>query len=439
MSLPPGTFHPPFVGSSIPLTYQPLEYLNKMVPRYGPVFKTRYFFKKSVVLVGAEAHKLALVGDPGNFLNKEGYDFVAPFFGGTLIMTDGAEHDNHRRLMTPAFHGRNMGSYLDIINRIIDQGFTRWSTRGQVAFRDEAAKMTFALASAILVGVEEGRDLAFLEKQWHDFALGPNGIITLNLPTTVYGRGLRAKARINAMLQRLVNERRTNPSAPSSVLSMLIAARDEDGQVLSDAQILDQMRLMLFAGFDTTTGTLSWVMVELLQHPEVLARLLEEIHADDHDRAVSVEDLSLKHRPYLEAVINETLRLHPQVPVFMRGVKEGFHFGGYDIPAGWAAILPAVYTHRMPEYFTDPERFDPDRFLPPREEHKATPYAWIGFGGGPHQCLGEGVARIEMKAILTRLLWHYDLKLLPGQDFTPLYLPLSRPKSDVQVTYFNRN
>ncbi|HKD74377.1 MAG TPA: cytochrome P450, partial [Ktedonobacterales bacterium] len=119
-------------------------------------------------------------------------------------------------------------------------------------------------------------------------------------------------------------------------------------------------------------------------------------------------------------------------------VVKAFTIDGYEIPAGWSVMIVPAFTQRLPNYFADPETFDPYRFLPPRNEDQAHPYAWVGFGGGPHQCLGEGVAKLEIKAFLTLLLRRYDLQLVPDQDVRPRYLPLSRPNSDVFFTYAER-
>jgi retinoid hydroxylase len=212
-----------------------------------------------------------------------------------------------------------------------------------------------------------------------------------------------------------------------------VASQDEPGQQLTDDQLIAQTKLLIFAGYDTTAGTLAWMLAELLRHPELMERVRAEVRADERDAPITFEDL--KQKPMLDAIIKETLRLHPQSAFVLRSAKEAFEFNGISIPAHMQVMMAPVFTHRMPDYFAEPERFDPDRFLAPREEDSKTPYAWIGFGGGPRICLGEGIARIEIKAMFTRLMRRFDLKLQPDQDLTPLYIPLSRPKSDVLIGY----
>lgn len=432
MTLPPGSLTLPVLGATLDIAFKPLEYFRSQVARYGPVFRTNYLSSHSIVLTGAEAQKLVLLNKEGVFLNKEGYAIAEQYIGGTLIMSDGDAHDIPRRIMTPAFHGKAMLGYLERINGIINHRFARWGDAGAFAFHTEANSMAFELAAGIMLGVDRETDLKRLSALWHRFSDGINGIVQVNVPLTAYGRGLAAKRKMNRLLARLLADQRKEPNA--SVASLLLhAEEDEDGQ-LTDEQIVAQLRLLMLAGYDTTTGTLAWTMVELLRNPSALERLRDEVAAGG-EAPLTVEDLSARQRPYLEAVLNETIRLHPQVPVFTRGLARTIVYSGYELPSGWLVHLPSVYTHRMADYFTEPDRFDPERFLPPREEHKVTPYAFVGFGSGAHQCLGEGIARIEMKAILIRILRRYEFRLVPNQDFTPLYLPRSRPKAKVVVSY----
>ena len=277
--------------------------------------------------------------------------------------------------------------------------------------------------------------------------LNPLRIDVVGLP---WRRSLAARRWLDRYLLDLIAQRRAaasstaTPAAPTDMLDLLLQAQRarQNGTAgvggsaapLSDRQIVDHIILLLFAGYETTAGAVSWLLIELLrQPPHILARVREEIHAEDHDAPVTLE--GIKNTPYLDAVIKESLRLHPAQHVSIRGVSAPWSYAGRVVPAGWSVMIAPMYTHRMPEYFADPERFDPERFLPPREEDRTHPYALVEFGGGAHACLGSGIAKLVMKAMVTKVLRRYELTLMPGQDFTPVFIPAGRPRGGARVRY----
>jgi cytochrome P450 len=430
-SLPPGSFGAPYLGQTPQLIADPLTFCRENVAKFGPVFKYRFVGQKMVALIGADAQRRVLVTEYANFPAKEGYIVAYDIMGDGLLWVDGAEHDSQRKLMTPAFHGRNMDDYLGRINRIVDGQFAEWQAKGSRDFYLDAQQIAWKLSMSILLGIEEPTEIARMTRLWFLLTQGGYAIFRVRLPWSKYGKAYWARNQIEGILQGIIDERRRDPKG--DVLSMLVHA-GEDGNRFTDAQLHAHLRLMIYAGFDTTASTLSWIIVEMLRRPDLLARLLAEVQSNGDPNAPVTMD-EIRKTPFMEAVIKETLRLHPQTPFAMRGVKEPFEIGGYTVTPDFHVALMPCLTHRMPEYFADPDMFDPDRFLAPREEDKAHPYAWIGFGGGPRACLGEGVARLEMKAVLARLLRRFTLQLATDQDLSPLYVPLSRPKSDVRITY----
>jgi retinoid hydroxylase len=435
-TLPPGRFGLPAVGESLAFFTDPYHFVKRRYERYGPVFKTHLFGKKTAMLLGDTAQQLVLVSGQEYFANAAGYAVMKPFYGDALLLTDGSVHTQQRKLMVPAFHGRAMGPYLDIINRVADDHLRDWGTSGQRRLYPEMRTLAFTLASAILTGIEVGSERDHLLRLWRDFSQGNYGLVPLDIPLTKYGRALRARRELDTLLRQVIARQAQVETAAPTVLQLLLQARDDADQPMSEDRLLDQLRLLLFAGHDTTSGTLTWLIVELLRHPELLEEIRVEVHADERDAPLTLEDVQKK--PLLDAAIRETLRLYPQTAVMARGVVKAFTVDDYDIPTGWNAMIVPIFTQRLADYFTAPETFDPCRFLPPRSEDQAHPYAWVGFGGGPHQCLGEGVAKLEIKAFLTLLLRRYDLHLIADQDLQPRYLPLSRPKSDVLFTYAER-
>ena len=433
MPVPPGSFGLPLAGEMVPLYSDFYGFAQRKYERYGPIFKTHANYHKAVVLLSAEAQQYVLLANQKNFTTGVGYAPIGPLMGDALILQDGAHHRQHRNWMTPAFHGRNMTAYLATMDRIFTEHLDAWGTAGTLAFYPAAAAMTFQLGAALLLGLELRDDTHQLLALWTQYAAGVNTLLHVKGPFTTYGRAFIARDRIDDIIRDIIAQQRQ--SAQMNIVRLLAEARDGDGQAITEADLITQLRFLMFASYDTTTGTLAWLLVELLRHPDVLARVRAELVGDDPTAPLTYDDLN-RQRPYTDAVINETLRKHPQVMMFARGIVADDQFGGYDLPKGWIAILLPVFTNRLPTYFADPQRFDPDRFLPPREEHKRHPYSFVGFGGGAHACIGENTARIEIKALFTLLLRRFaHLSLVPGQDLREVYIPLSRPKSDVQIAF----
>jgi len=431
MTLPPGNSVFSAPSDMLQLFRNIYAFTDKQVQRHGPIFRTRIFDKQVVILASAEGQEFTLVSGKDKLSNREGYKQYLPFFGRSLNFIDGDLHSQQRGLVTPAFHAGALKTYLDSINRITEAHLANWETSGTLSFYQDMKALLFTISSSILFGIEQGSDRDYLLEQWELFNLGNFGIIRLKNRLTAFGRGMHAKDLLD---QRMLEQISSKDTATDTTLMRLLAnIRDEDGQPIPQDLLLDHLRLIAFAGFDTATGTINWLMIELLQHPELLERIRAEVHADDTNAPVTLEDVGKK--PLLDAAIQETLRMYPQTPLLMRGVTEPITFGDFTIPAGWSLALIPPYTQRRSDYFSDPNTFDPERFLAPREEGRKTPYAWIGFGAGPHACIGEGIAKMEMKAIITALLRRFDIQLVPGQTYQQGYIPLNHPRSEVNVTY----
>jgi Cytochrome P450 len=273
----------------------------------------------------------------------------------------------------------------------------------------------------------------------------------------LFGLGLRkaiaARNEILDHLTQVIRDRQQNPT--NDALSLLIQARDEDGESLSLEEIRAQAMLLLFAGHETTTAMLTWICLELARHPEVLERARTEqfqilqqtltplpvgqsqntapIPASPTCPSLTLEQLG--NMPYLEQILSETERLHPPVAGGFRGVVKPFEFQGYQIPAGWLVQYSILQTQRSPEIYTHPEQFDPDRFSPERQESRQAPFSLIGFGGGPRICLGIAFAKLEMKIVMTYLLRDYAWELLPEQNLEPVIVPTRRPKDGLKVRF----
>ncbi len=425
----PGRTGPPLIGETLSLFTDPYGYSSRHFARYGPTFKSNILGKPATIFLSAEGQRFVLATAQKSLDTGAGYAIIHGLLGDALTLTDGEVHARLKSWMAPAFSARTMPLYLETINQVIARRLATWGERGEIVLQREFAATTFNLGIALMLGLDpdEG-EAAELLHHWNTFAAGVNTLIHfIPGPITKYGRALAARDWLTRRISQIVARQKT--SDQTNIIHLLAEAG------MPDAEIITQIIFLIHASYDTTTDTLTWAFVELLRNPELWERVRAEVAAATN-APISFADLGQK--PFLDAIIKETLRLYPQVHLFFRGAKEDLEYDGYAIPKGSIVGLVPAYTHRRADYFADPQRFDPDRFMAPRDEDKQTPYAWVGFGGGMHGCLGEMVARLEFKALTTAILRHYDLKLTRDQDLSQVYQALSRPKSGGRVTFQRR-
>ena len=412
----PGSYGLPFLGETLELFRTEELYYWKHFQRYGRVFKTRILGAKVAFLVGPDANRLVLREQADHFSSRLGWAFLEPLFGQGILLQDGEEHRTTRRLMYPAFHGRAIASYFDTIQSIVQDFLKDWGDRGTIPLTADFRKLTLIVASRLFLGTHTTREVEQTSQWFTQLMAGRLAILRLDTPFTVYGRSQQARRQLQAFLRKTIAERQQQGNLQESqdVLGLLLAAVDEDGNRLSEAEVIDQALLLLFAGHETTATLVSWLLFELGAHPEWRDRLRSE-----HAEVVGDQPLNLSHLKQLTQmtyVLKEAERLYPPVYGILRGVVKDIEYAGYHIPAGWYVDISPMLTHRLPELYTDPDRFDPERFAPPREEDKKHPFALVGFGSGPHSCLGFEFAQMEMKIVLSTLLRHYDWTVIPERD-----------------------
>jgi len=212
---------------------------------------------------------------------------------------------------------------------------------------------------------------------------------------------------------------------------VLLAAVDEDNGVrMSDQQLRDEMMTLFMAGHETTAAALTWTWYLLSRHPEVDAKLIEELHRVLAGRAPAATDLP--KLPYAEMVIREAIRLYPPGPLFGREAVEDVTIGGYTLPAGSIVMVNTYALQRDPRFYTDPEQFDPERFRPGWED-RIPRYAYLPFGGGPRVCIGNGFAMMEARLILATVAQHHKLSLEGSEDVEPIQLVTLRPRGPVRM------
>jgi cytochrome P450 len=366
-----------------------------------------------VFMVGPDANRLLMHSHRDHFSHDLGW---SPTLGGMfekgLLNTDDPEHARQRKLMNPAFANAYMSRYLPIMNRVIAQRSRDWVERGEIDMYAETRKITFDVAAECLVGLQTGAEVDHLRELF--YALLKSDFDDVTTMEEYIAKLMGVRAELDALLLAKIADRRRAPT--DDILGMLVKAGDEQSVSFTDRELLGQLHILLVAGHETTTSMSAWLLYLLAAHPELLARIHAEMDEAVAATGGEVTLDAIKAMHQLGNAVDEAGRLRTPVGNVPRGVVKDFEFGGYHIPAGSRVLLSLAACHRLPDVFANPDTFDPDRFAPPREEDKQTPYALVTFGGGPRVCIGINFAQVEIKAMAAHILRHYTLAPTPDQQ-----------------------
>jgi cytochrome P450 len=401
--------------------------LARNAREHGPLFRYLINFgpdaqQEIIFLVGPEANKLVFHTERETFSHEMGWTpIIGDMMGKGLLTMDNPEWGRSRKMWNPAFTQAYIESYLPLVQRIIATQTATWPARGEVDVYQEARNITFTVAATALAGLDQPEEVARLRELF--YLLIPHQMLGSDEAYMEYERkAFAAKEELDATLLRVIRERRAVPAdeAPHDVLGMIVRAKDEAGVGLTDEEVLGHLYILLVAGHETTTTLGAWTLYNLATMPEHRARVEAELDELLGAGSAPLTVDAARNLKVLDNFIKETGRLHSPVISVPRGVKRDVEFAGYEIPAGTWVRLSLAGGHRLPNVFADPERFDPDRFAPPREEDKRTPYSLVTFGGGPRLCIGINFANIEVKALAAHVLRSYTLT--PAMEETPVDL-----------------
>ena len=442
LPLPPGKMGLPVIGETISFIRDP-EFARKRQAQYGSLFKTKILGRPTACFCGPEANEFLLSSHADSFSWRGGWPGTfKELLGESLFLQEGAEHRRNRRLLMPAFHGKALEGYFEVMSAIAQTYLHHWEQQKQLTWFLELKKFTFEVASVLLLGTAPGEQIDNLSNWFTDLT---NGLFTLPIRwgAMPYGKALRGRDRLLQYLEMVIEERRAILAAPNAdqlptdVLTLLLQTEDEAGNRLSQEEIKVQSLLMLFAGHETTTSMLTSMAMALAQNPQVLekARAEQQVLAQQQDEEATAAPTleQMQQMPYLDAVIKEAERMFPPVGGGFREVIKPIDFNGYRVPAGWLALYRIEAAHLDERCYSQPDTFDPDRFLSPRSEHKRYDYSLVAFGGGPRVCLGMAFAKLEMKIMMAMLLRQYEWAIAPDQDLTMNPVPTLSPADGLKV------
>jgi cytochrome P450 family 135 len=401
MATPPAVPLPKAVQSAR-FIVRPISFMEHWRRRLGETFGASLYGPGDVVFVSsAESLKALFTRDRINTIAPGRNIVLSPLLGeGSLLRQEGEEHLRRRKLMLPPFHGDRMRAYEETIEEATREAIGSWRTGEPFALHPTMQDITLEVILRAVFGVEDtGRHDELSEALTEILAATATpravGLIFPVLrDTPPYRRLAGLISRVDGLLASEVSERRADPAVDEreDILSMLVAARFDDGSQMSDAEIRDQLMTLLLAGHETTATALAWAFDLLFRHPEAFERVREEARAgDDHQ--------------YLDAVIDETLRVRPVVPFTGRELREPTTLDGYDYEPGQVILAAIWLAHTRPDLYADPYTFRPERFLGDSPET----YSWVPFGGGTRRCIGASFAELEMRVALRTILRECDL------------------------------
>jgi cytochrome P450 len=440
----------PGITQWIPLPYgflkeflrDPLSYQLRMRERFGDVFRSRIGPALVHFLYHPDHVRRVLYDHQRNYPRGWHYRLLRSLLGNGLVASEGDHWRRQRRLAQPAFQRQRLGGYAQVMVEATCGMLARWegtaAAAGGMDVGVEMARLTLAIAGLTLlsrdpsgeadvVGRAFGVLVRYLEQRFnHPFTSLPAWVPTAG------NRRMRDAARtLNSVVLALIQERQRESRDHGDLLSMLMQARDEEtGEAMTEEQLCSEALTFLVAGHETTATALTWTWFLLGSHPAIRQRVREEVGNVLGNRLPTIEDV-----PRLLATrraIEESMRLCPPVWALAREAAQEDEIGGYRIPARSTVMVCPFVTHRHPAFWEQPQVFDPDRFTPERVAQRPKG-AYFPFLGGPHQCIGNEFAMLEMCLILAMVLQRFDVELLPDQAILPKAALTLRPSAPVRV------
>ncbi len=442
-----GRFPPGPADFSISRTRQvvrdPLPILLSCYEEHGPIFSLRLLHTRSVFMLGPEANHFVTVAHPENFHWREGsFGDLIPLLGDGLLTIDDDYHDRARAIMMPAFHREQVTAMLESMSAEAEAAISRLQPGEVVDLYAWMRNLAMRIAMRALLGLDpDGAGKGAVAAEHFERALGFYGIdFALRLlrgPGSPWRKLVSSRAVLDEIVFGEIARRRAEPNPDSrDILSLLLSARGEAGEAFTDREVRDQVMTLMFAGHDTSTSTLTFMMHELARHPDVLARLCDEQDRILGGAAPGVDQLE-REMPYLDMVLDEVLRLYPPAWIGPRRAVREFEFGGCTVPKGAYVNYCSWASHRIPEVFPDPEAFVPERFT--RERKAALPRgAYVPFGGGQRICIGKRFGQTEVKLVATMLLQRMRLDAMPGRTMTIRQMPTLSPKGGLEMRVAER-
>jgi cytochrome P450 len=440
-----GTVHPPgpegisVLACCLARQQDPLIELRKLVQKYGDIVHMQ-LGRRHDYLINHPDYIKAILCAPQSEMARSTPPGLKRLLGRGLLTSQGDYHKRHKRMLAPTFHKELVRRWGSTITTYSERMCDRWVDGQEMDIEYEMSRLTLAIAVKAFVSVD-------LEERTGELAKATNTLIEMihcrTLPLiddlldkVALGRIRRfnnARAQFDSIVYRMIRERRDASSQTPDLLSALLQVRDEEtgSSALSDEEIRDEVVTMLVAGHETTAHALTWTWYLLSQHPECERRLHAELDETLQERLPTVDDL--ESMPYNRMVLSEAMRLYPPVWIVARRNPNAWSLNNYTFPPGSFVFISQYLMHRDPRFFPDPERFDPNRWTPQAIAQRPK-YSYFPFGGGPRQCIGEGLSWVIGLLVLATIGRRWRFEVAPRQKVEVQPLITLRPKYGMRMT-----
>lgn len=446
--LPPTVSTFPLIGGLIRFMKGPIIMVREEYAKLGSVFTLNLLHLRVTFFVGPEVSGHFFKAPESDLSQQEVYQFNVPTFGpGVVFDVDYSVRQEQFRFFTEALRVNKLRSYVDQMVIEAEGYFSNWGETGTVDLKYELEHLIILTASRCLLG-REVRDKLFddVSALFHDLDNGmrPISVIFPYLPIPAHRKRDRARLRISEIFSSIIKSRKSSLNSEDDMLQCFIDAKYKNGRGTTEGEITGLLIAALFAGQHTSSITSTWAGAYLLKYRQYLSAALDEQKRLMKKYGDKVDHDILSEMDVLYRCIKEALRLHPPLVILLRQSHSDFMVktregAEYKIPKGHIVATAPAFANRLPHIFKDPDSYDPDRYLPGREEDKAAgAFSYISFGGGRHGCLGEPFAYLQIKAIWTHLLRNFELELVspfPEIDWNAMVVGV---KGEVMVKYKRR-
>ncbi len=413
--------------------------LTELAREYGNVARIKVGPQHVIVVSHPDLIRAVVITEARRFVKGRGLERTRRLLGSGLLTSEGDFHLRQRRLAQPAFHRERIATYAAVMQERASCAVEGWRDGETIDVSRAMMRLTLEIAGTTLFGADLASETeeigAALTEAFSLFRYStlPYAELLDSFDALPLNRRFAAaRGRLDRTIYRIIAERRATGGDHGDLLSMLLNARDTegDGSAMTDLQLRDEALTILLAGHETTANALAWTFYLLAQHPRVESRLHAEIESCLHGGPVTADDTA--RLVYARAVLAESMRLYPPAWTLGRKPIEDVALGGYRLPRGSLVLMSQWVVHRDERWWPAPLRFDPDRWLsepqPPRPK-----FAYFPFGGGTRVCIGEGFAWMEGLVVLATIAQRWRLRLVPGQVITPLPIITLRPKPGIQM------
>jgi cytochrome P450 len=414
MTLPDGPKSPRFV-QLIQWIGDPMTYLDKCAKQYGDIFTAQ--IGRPVVIINHPQAVQEMLNSNALHAPGKANHILKPIVGEqSMVMFSGEKHKRSRQLLMPPFHGERMRNYGKLICDIAQEVASKWSVDRPFVARSAMQEVTMRVILQAVFGLDDGPRLQQLRPvlaSFVDMTASPLRASILFVKWlqqdwgswSPWGRMKQQRRKIDDLIYAEIEERRLQPDTNrTDILSLMMAARDENGQPMTNEELRDELMTLLFAGHETTATALAWAFYWIHHLPSVRQKLLQELDS----LGENPDPMEISRLPYLSAICQETLRIYPvAMQMFARQVLTPVDLMGHQLEPGTVVFASIYLTHRREDLYPEPLQFKPERFL----ERQFSPYEYVSFGGGSRRCIGLALAQLEMKLVLATILRDFDLVL----------------------------